>query len=296
MKKKKSEVNLSNPKYSTEWLKYYQPNRRYGLSFKPYLKSSKCNFRLVTDNHGLVNLGSVKSPNVICGTSFGQGVGVNIENTWFSKLKNKKDYFNISFPVGTINHLRRLSDLYVGSSNHLIYLYHPNNFICSYMFYESELKKIDIFKYMNWSTDLSKKYKFIIAYPFRLCVRRLSGRIVYFKGYKLDSKYCFFESCNNEFLKSESSNLLSLFSKFKHVYALRIPIREELYNLNSFESLKRSINKNYSTFLDFTRSLSNINHFDLSNFFNLSDYHKYDNHWNEFGNEKFFEYLKRIRL
>ena len=260
------------------------------------LNSNRCNFNLVTDNHGLVNFGSRESPNVICGSSFGQGIGVDFNSTWFSKLKNRTDYFNISFPVGTHNHLRRLTDLYRGNSNKLIYLYHPNSFICSYMFYQSELKNMDIFKSMNWRTDSFYKYKLIFSYPFRLSMKRLLGRIIYFDGYKLDSNYCLFNFRDANFLKSESANLISLFSKFKHVFAFKVPIKEELCSFKPFKSLKKSISKNYSIFLDLTKNLPNSTHIDLTNNFTLADYHKYDNHWNESGNQKFFNHLKELCL
>ena len=97
-------------------------------------------------------------------------------------------------------------------------------------------------------------------------------------------------------MKSESTNLISLFSKFNHVYAFRVPIKEELCDLTPFKSLKKSISENYSIFLDLTKKLSNLSHFDLTNNFNLTDYHKYDNHWNKLGNQKFCNYLKGINL
>lgn len=296
MKNNKFEVDLSNPKYSTDWLRYYITSCRYGLSFKTNLDSNKCNFNLVTDTYGLVNSGSKKSANVICGSSFGQGIGVDFQSTWFNKLAHKEDYFNISFPVGTHNHLRRLTDLYSGKSNLLFYLYHPNSFICSYMFYQSELKNMDIFKSMNWRTDSFYKYKLILSYPFRLSIKRLLGRIIYFDGYKLDRNYCLFNFRDANFLKSESANLISLFSKFEHVFAFKVPIKEELCNLKPFKPLKKSISENYFTFLDITKSLPNLTHFDLTRNFTLTDYHKYDNHWNESGNTKFVNHLKELFL
>ena len=241
-------------------------------------------------------MGSPESPNVICGSSFGQGIGVDFNSTWFCKLKNRKDFFNISFPVGTHNHVRRLTDLYRGNSNKLIYLYHPNNFICSYMFYQSELKNMDIFKCMNWHTDNFYKYKSIMFYPFKIFMKVISGRIFYLDGYKIDTNYCLFNLKDKNFLKIESTNLISLFSKFNHVYAFRVPIKEELCDLKPFKSLKKSISENYSIFLDLTKNLSNLSHFDLSNNFTLTDYHKYDNHWNKLGNKKFYNYLKGLSL
>ena len=241
-------------------------------------------------------MGSPESPNVICGSSFGQAIGVDFDSTWFCKLKNRKDFFNISFPVGTHNHVRRLTDLYRGNSNKLIYLYHPNSFICSYMFYQSDLKNMDIFKCMNWRTDSFYKYKLIFSYPFRLFIKRLLGRIIYFDGYKLDPNYCLFNSRDANFFKSESANLISLFSKFEHVFAFKVPIKEELCNLKPFKSLKKSIRENYSIFLDLIKNLPNLTHFDLTNNFKLTDYHKYDNHWNNLGNQKFYNYLKDINI
>ena len=243
-----------------------------------------------------MNFGSTVSPNVICGSSFGQGIGVDFNNTWFSKLEDKRSYFNISFPVGTHNHLRRLIDLYRGDSSKLIYIYLPNTFVCSHMFYQSESKNMDIFKYMNWRTDSFFKYKSILLDPFKIFMKVTSGRIFYIDGYKIDKNYCFFNLNNENLLKNESYNFVSLFSKFKHVFAFRVPIKEELCNLKPFKLLKRSINENYSIFLDLTKNLSNLSHFDLSNNFTLTDYHKYDNHWNESGNQKFCNYLKGINL
>lgn len=58
--------------------------------------------------------------------------------------------------------------------------------------------------------------------------------------------------------------------------------------------LNNNFNNKYILYLRNINDLDDVKTFDWTKIFNLSDYHKYDNHWNNFGNNKMCNYIKDI--
>jgi hypothetical protein len=104
----------------------------------------------------------------------------------------------------------------------------------------------------------------------------------------LDRKYCK-SSYPISFVNQEAGILNEIFSLYRKVYVVRVPIREEIGL--SIESCYFDNKWN-----DFCSLSSKPDYIDLKSFFELSDYHSLDNHWNVSGNSKFSDLIDRFVL
>lgn len=287
-------VLIQFPPKSFSWISSLRSHKRWGLTFSPntFLDKSLLGFTNLSNSLGFKGTDK-ESDNVILGTSFALGVGVDEGFNWYNN--NKFDsYFNLSFPVGNDNHLNKLKDLVI-SGNRLIYLYHPNMLVTSFIFNQAENANKTIFEFMKWKE--SGSIIFYIKYYTKFIAKLFKGRIfIGFhnkKPYLLDNEYCYFPvKEHSEFLKRELQILESIFRMFKKVYFVRVPIREEL-SKKTHNILKKDIIFNFNAVINHISKLKNIKLIDSTPIFSLDDYHQFDNHWNVNGNQKFARFLLR---
>tara|TARA_B100000989_G_C19483544_1_gene446322 strand:- start:103 stop:996 length:894 start_codon:yes stop_codon:yes gene_type:complete len=287
-------VNLSHPKYATRWLKTLSPHPEYGLLFKrsKFYPQNYLGFSFKTNHHGLRSNGSPASNNVIVGTSFAAGVGVNEGENWYQLDESLLDCFNVGMPVGLSNHLSRIRDIYDGNYENCIFLYHPNHLITSKIFYDSRISGKNIFDHMKWRIKFHEYLLLRLKHPLKTLSKTMTGRLVYDSNYLLDKNYCYFDlSSDEEFIKKEISTFADIFRNFKKIFFIRIPIKEELSDLKNLSSLRKNILENYK----FIKSNLDprIVHYDFTRDFKLHHYHEMDNHWNKEGNLYFNHLLKK---
>jgi len=292
-------IDLSNPFNGSKYLKLFEPSKRYGLSFIKNLSIGKnyLGFEIKSNNHGLRGPDNIKSNLVVCGTSFAMGMSNDNGDNWYDFLDDKK-FLNVGFPVGTINHINRIEDIYEGSYDKLIYLNHPNNFVLSNKYMIAYEKGLSIFSVMGWKTSFFSTLKLYFIWKIKkiiYLIKKIYLKIYYQNcSYLINTKYSFFDiNKNADFAKLEDENLSRLFKLFKKVIAVRVPVKEQLtkHKSHNLENLNINYNYNYSFFKNICDKNS-VKILDLKSNFNLTDYHENDTHWNKSGNHKFYQLIK----
>ena len=286
-------VNLNKPPFSKRWLSTMYASKEVGLTLRPSERYSAdyLGFSFNSNRHGLRGPSDSKGANVICGTSFAMGVGVDIGQNWYELLDLGENFFNIGFPVSTVNHINRLDALYRGAAENLYFIYHPNIWFTSLIFQEAARRDLLIDEYMRWDkigAGTLQRMKF----SYSGLMKRIMGieSVVNYqnKKYLVSGRYCLSRSaiCNSS-LQKETSNLRSLFDRFKRVTVIRVPIKEEVlcrHNVYRYEANQEILDGLWSKLC---QDVSFDNCIDFSRLFSADDYHGYDNHWNKKGNQTF---------
>lgn len=292
-------IDLSNPFNGSKYLKLFKPSKRYGLSFIKNLSIEKkyLGFEVESNKYGLRGPDNIKSEIVVCGTSFAMGMSNDNGDNWYDFFDDQK-FFNIGFPVGTINHVNRIEDIYKGNYDKLIYLYHPNNFVLSHKYMIAFEKGLSIFSVMGWKTSFLSTVQLYLIWKIKKYIYYKSG--VYLKTihktkkYFLNTKYSFFKiNSKKNFIKKEEENIKKIFNLFKKVIVIRVPVKEQLVNLKSekLDFLNKNYEENYSIFKKISKT-RNVEFLDLISKFDLEDFHEKDTHWNKSGNHKFYKLIK----
>ncbi len=297
-----NKVNLSNPIYATRWLRQLVGSNRFGLSFRinAFTPEKYLRFSNKSNQFGLKGPCNVNSETVVCGTSFGLGVGVNQGKNWYDLLPKFKGYFNISFPVSTRNHLNRLDELYKGSYENLIYIYHPNLWVTSKGFYEAEKVGLDIFSYNKWKTTNISLYGLIPRFWLKKTIRYLKGFDSYEKisknYYHFNNTYSYINlNDHNGFTSEEVGQLNELFKRFENVYMIRVPIKEELMESCRSNAFRRKATDNYNDNWKFMKKkFPNVSYSNFNSDFDFDDFLPFDTHWSEKGNQTFSLLLNKI--
>jgi hypothetical protein len=280
-------VLIQFPPKSTEWLKVLAEDGYSNLTFIPNLSldAKKLGFSLRTNQNGYRGECFSGQKYTCLGTSFGAAVGVSDEEAWFNSLR--KGVCNLSFPCSNQQHLNRVKEI-SGNRDTLIYIYHPNVLITSLSFFNHRLIGGSYFDYMGWKVHLSPYdyFKFFVKLLAKFLSRRVTFRVFKYQLFMLDRKYCK-SSYPISFVNQEAGILNEVFSLYRKVYVVRVPIREEI---------ALPIESYYfdNKWREFCALSSTPDYIDFKSFFELSDYHSFDNHWNVSGNSKFADLLDRF--
>mgnify|MGYP001483120134 CR=1 FL=1 len=280
-------VLIQFPPKSTEWLKVLADDGHSNLTFIPNLSvdAKKIGFALTTNQNGYRGECFSGQRYTCLGTSFGAAVGVSDKEAWFNHVSD--GVCNLSFPCSNQQHLNRVREI-SGKKDILIYIYHPNVLITSLSFFNHRLVGGSYFDYMGWKVHLDAYdyVKFFIKFLIKVLSRRVTFRLYKFRLIMLDRKYCK-SSYPTSFTNQEAEILNEIFSLYRKVYVVRVPIKEEI----GLPTESSYFDNKWSEF----RALSSTpEYIDFKEFFDLSDYHSLDNHWNLPGNSKFSDLLNRF--
>lgn len=304
-------ITFSNPLNGRKWLKLLEPSIEFGLKFKPLLSlktRKEIGFTFRTNELGFHGNNIPEADNVILGTSFGMGLGVDEGANWFQlddHLKN--NYFNLAMPVSPHNHLNALQAYYKGKGKVLIYVYHPNVWKTAASFYKSEKHSKNIFEFLNWSVDYISIFKLMPKWLLKKLYFKLYGIEQSYKDkdsrvYTVNAKYNYYslKSKENKVLFDKAMDGLNqIFDKFEKVYVFRVPIKEQLINKKINNKNLQKLCDNYDECWDeFMSALSietkdSISILDLVriDYFQLSDFLPNDTHWSPQGNKNFCSFL-----
>lgn len=298
-------VCFVNPINGRRWLSLLEPHQRYGLLFKRNLNYPKdaLGFSFSSNEHGLRGPANPTAPGVILGTSFGMGLSVDDGCNWYDLLLDQDQWFNGSMPVGPRNHASLLDDLYRGSFETLLYLYHPNLWKTAQGYVKAEESGQDIFRTLSWKTDL---WPTVALYP-KWLVKELyktsQGWSVHRKwngtDFFFNARYSYMElSKNLPFAERQMAELNGMFERFNYVLAVRVPIKEDLAGRQGLSDKLRTLAEHNDEWWNFfvSKAVSGVRTVELpTDGFDASDFHPYDTHWTATGNEKFTQ-LVRPRL
>ena len=295
-------IDFTNPFLGRRWLLSLTADKQFGLSFKPLLAHDKdyMGFTFQSNQFGLRGPDNVKSDSVICGTSYGMGLSVDNGQNWYELSRTCSQFFNVSMPVGTQNHINRVNNLYQGDASDLYFIYHPNIWSISAAFDKALNENKSITDIMAWKTTIPDAILLSFRRFFKNTYKRATSRLIFHKygrfEYRMDANYSYFDLVQKEeFANRELNRILDLFRMFKRVKVFRVPIKEQVYyqltNDPRCEKLIRNYESNWNFLLDGLSEYEHVSTVDLCNkgIFSLTDYLPRDTHWSVSGNEKFSE-------
>lgn len=298
-------INFSNPFRGRVWLSTLQPHYRHGIKFYPNLNFARevLGFTFKTNNLGLRGLGMARAPNVVLGTSFAMGLSVDEGENWYQLLLDESLWFNAAMPVGIENSLMIIDDLYEGGRDTLIYLYHPNIWRVSESYHAAYRERKTIFTKQGWKTDMGSVIKLYPKWLIKEGIKWMIGKSLYCRW---DEKQFHFDTTYNAFNLNQSRrkfslkqmNLLNdLFSSFKKVIVIRVPIKEDSVPLSHKTKALKKLRDGYDEMWSFFKDNINANvacySLDHSEF-SSDHFHPYDTHWNKVGNKVFADRLRQI--
>ena len=294
-------IDFSNPLNGRKWLNLLEAHSKYGMLFKKNIDHKKdyMGFSFRSNKLGLRGPENINADKVICGTSFAMGLSVNNTKNWYELDVKYENCFNIGMPIGFKNHLNLLKDYYKGSYDTLIFLYHPNIWVINKNFYKANKSHTDIFTSMKWTTNKVKIYylylRWLVKEKIKIVLNKKEKIIFENKEYYLNLNYSYFSDKNISDIEHISRDFLELSKKFKNVIVLKVPIKEEISLKHSNNKNLKLLNENYTKMWNiFICNLEkNVRVFDLENEFVLSDYLQRDTHWNEKGNLRFHQFIKK---
>ena len=295
-------VCFINPINGRLWLSLLEPHQRYGLLFKRNLNYPKgaLGFSFSSNEHGLRGPANPTAPGVILGTSFGMGLSVDDGCNWYELLLDKDQWFNASMPVGPQNHANLLDDLYRGSYETLFYLYHPNTWKTAQGYVKAEESGQDIFQTLSWKTALWPTVRLYPKWLVKELYKTSQGWSVHQKwdgnDFFFNARYSYMElSKNLPFAESQTAILNGVFRRFKHVIAVRAPIKEDLAGRQGMSDRLRTLARHNDEWWNFFASnvAPGVRTVELpTDGFVPRDFHPYDTHWTTAGNEKFAQLVR----
>lgn len=279
-----------------------EPDDKVGYLLRPGMSFAKrqLGFSIDANRFGLRGPDFDGADNVIMGTSYGMGFGVDVGLNWYDLALNAQRWFNAALPVGPMEWCAILDRYYRGNYGHALFIYHPNFMQHGVAYLKWKKTGRNVFDYMGWQTSWLKCAKMRLRNLVRHNQRLNDGSLIYYreKGvkYKINGRYVVLDDRDFKYFNEVSGMLLRLLKRFDRVTVLCVKIKEELVPEEyQTQCLKASL-KQYDVFWNVTRMAlekhESIEFYDAPEF-GLSAYNPYDTHWNALGNRLFADYISR---
>lgn len=290
-------VNFTNPLNGRRWLSLLASDPRHGIRFHANLSLDRreLGFSFRSNALGLRGPAAPDAPQVLLGTSFAMGLSVDNGENWYEQILESGQWFNAAMPVGPLNQIRLLEDVYTGSGDALLYLYHPNLWKTAQGYLAADREGRDIFSIMRWKADHASTWKLIPRWLAKEGAKATSGLSHYARidgePWFFNAAYCHLELDQNKALfDTVAGHLDQLFTRFKKVVVLRVPIKEELAADCGFSPRLTLLAQGYDRFWDAfrVRLAPHVEAHALPrSAFGFSDFLPYDTHWSARGNATF---------
>lgn len=290
-------VNFTNPLNGRRWLHLLAPDPRHGIRFRPSLELDRqeIGFSFRSNRLGLRGPMTTGAPQVLFGTSFAMGLSVDNGDNWYERLLIPDQWFNGAMPVGPLNQIRLLDDLYTGSGETLLYLYHPNVWKTAKGYLTADREERDIFGVMRWKSDRASTLRMFPKWVAKETAKAASGLTHYVRidgaPWYFNADYCHLDlSANAALFEKVMGHFDTLFARFARVVVLRVPIKEELAAERGFSPRLKALAAGYDAFWDafVARAASHVIAEALPRGgFEFADFLPYDTHWSARGNQTF---------
>jgi len=293
-------IDLTSHPGSTRWLDLFVEDPVLGITMRPNIRLSResLGFSFATGSCGLRGPDNKNASTVIAGTSFALGVGVDEGFNWWECIGEKRhDLFNIGFPSDASAALIRLKRLYSGNYEHLVFIYHPNLWALAKSFSAFRESGVGVMKANGWVGSSGRSVLTSIREKVRNSVKKrkniLVERVMEDCVYRFNSRYVMI---NNDFLVSGVSRELELFSymfsMFKRVTVIRVPVKEQVFFTNcgsvSDKKIFQKLCDQYEgLWYNFNKALSPYSVVDLTREFVIQHFLPLDTHWSRHGNVHF---------
>lgn len=297
------EINFQNPFNGRKWLKLLKTHPKYGMTFIPNLDINEdyLGFSFRSNKYGLRGQGNEKSSIVICGTSYAMGLSVNNGENWYELSGKLNSAFNIAMPISPKNHSALLDDYYKGDYSHIIYIYHPNIWSIAKQHEQARDSGVDIFTSAKWETNFFKVLKLYLKWKKTNIINKLTSQNIVYKYekkiYSFTKGYSYMDFKTNQiFIDEQIKNLDMIFSKFKKVTIIRVPIKEEIGLRYIYSEDLKILTQNYNKIWNYFKESINDGYeiIQLENDFNIKDYLPFDTHWSKSGNKSFYHIINKL--
>ena len=300
-------INFSNPLRGIKWLSTLEPHYRHGIKFYPNLDLARdvLGFILCSNELGLRGTSQADASHVVLGTSFAMGMSVDEGKNWYDLALDDSLWFNAAMPVGIANSVMLIDDLYKGDRDTLVYLYHPNVWRISESYAAAYKDKMTIFDKQGWKTDRRSMIKLYPKWIIKEGLKWITGSSLYCrwggKEFHFDTTYNAFNlnEAREVFAAQQMAIFNSLFTTFKKVVVVRVPIKEDSVPLSGRTKGLTKLRAGYDEMWAYFKNnvSQGVDCFDLDHEeFSFEHFHPYDTHWNDLGNKLFAERLKNILI
>ncbi len=293
-------IDFTNPFVVRKWLGMLNPDADIGYLMEKRMKypSSKLGFSIDSNQFGLRGPSAEFAENVILGTSYGMGFGVDIGSNWYELGMDASNWFNAALPVGPCEWAEILNRFYRGSHKHALFIYHPNFMLHGVTYLKWKKTGKSVFEHLGWKTSLLDCAKIRIRSVARDRENRRVGRVLYVRDggevYKINSTYSSVSESDLGYLSEVYSALMRVLCRFERVTVVRVRIKEEMVPVDlQNDFLRRTFNQYDALWASAKDAMQRHDFisFHEAPSFGLSAYNPYDTHWNSKGNECFAKYL-----
>lgn len=297
-------INLQNPFEARRWLQLLVEDEGSGFRLKPDLDvpADRVGFSVRANHLGLLGPANEAASNVIVGTSFAMGIGVDYSEAWYQHHLDPTAWLNLAIPLGITEWQYLLRRHHHGDRDLLLVLYHPNIWQCCVLSERWRNSGKSLFAAANWKTSWPQCAWLSAARKLRVFRERRRGQwlIVDHMGqrYEVDARYAYVDPVQfRELIATNLTRLGEMLRTFRRSLIIRLPVKQQLVPARYRSAILNSTIDNFDMLWRATKdefvSEKNV-HFFEPNVFTLEHFHPCDTHWNTAGHEAFAKWLHQI--
>lgn len=296
--------NLNSPIKAREYYNLIVENDGGYLYQKDTLVSEvEFGFEFKTNSLGLRGPADCDADNVLFGNVLGLGLGVNEKDAWYSDEYFSENWLNISLVGGPSQAEYILENCMTKKARrkNAVFVYEDMIWVLGKI-YEGWLSSGEsLFDYMKWEKDLCHCLKKELENFYSFYNKLYSGTIGFLdfeeKKYLLDYHMGEFDFEREKLIFNQILKMWdNIFKKFEKVLVVRVPYKERAaFKVSNDRNIKKLVRNQELGWYKFKEFMSERNHivFREMNDFELYDYEEGPLYWNEKGNKKFGENIKK---
>lgn len=291
-------LNLAAPFTARKWLRLLCADAVSGIRLRRNVRAGRSylGFSFQSNDCGLHGPLDRNGDNVIMGTSFAMGLGVDEEHNWWNlAFQRESGWLNLGLPIGIQRMKPLLESVHRGARRRLLFVYHPNLVTLSKQFERLSMDGVDPFQAFGWKTGYLDCCRLVVRGLIRRLRMRQTGYLVTLPaklgGHEIDCRYCRCDGVGGaEYASRCFDQLISLFESFDQAYIIRARIKQEVVPDPQKTSRMCEAQRNYDDIWELLRQRTvgrrKVALIEPANF-QLEHYHPYDTHWNNRGNDEF---------
>ncbi|MEF3695746.1 hypothetical protein [Desulfolutivibrio sp.] len=289
--------NFQNPFVVRKWLKQLRPDPISALRIKPNLRLPKktLGFSFASNSLGLRGPEARDADNVLFGTSYAMGFGVDNGANWYELCLDPGRWLNLALPVGPAQQRALSHAYYHGRPRRALVLYFANFFPYAKRYHDFSGQADDVFEYFRWRHRYKDCARVMGKLPFKVAQALHKGNMLFLKSSRgvhlLDLNYgVLHRQSTGQLFENTVAAWRTLLQPFESVHVLRVPCKNEAaaesFPIHGLNAQRSTLDDNWEYFRSGLQRLPAITFQDLSRCFELEDYLLWDNHYNERGNRK----------
>jgi hypothetical protein len=263
------------------------------------VSSRELGFSCRSNALGLRGPADERAANVIFGTSYAMGIGVDNGLNWYEIGLPESGWLNLGLAVGIPEWRALLQCHHKGVCDTALVLYHPNLWAIALQFERWRQSGQDIFSSQNWKTGLKDCLILKTRRTWRRFLALGNGDWLRLRSagqlYDIDCRYARFAAEQNRRTVERSLTALqAMLAPFRRVVVARLPIKQEFVPVQHHSPALAETLANYRAMWETFKGRLTVPgalQFHEPAVFKLEHYLPGDSHWNAEGNRAFAEWL-----